>query len=192
MSKINKWVEECSKMVIKTIWSFDLEGVVGSKGTSRPRSYWSVSDLGLVSPRRPDQQYCEIKRVKKASNASQSLESAPIMVFRGSCTWTALIWKHLQHGILRQVWRWDEPQETQPRQGGQSTWALTHPALRAFFTRGISSEDKHEWKSQILKTHRERFHVSATTWHSLQELGLQCQVTMRLLCPLGCGHHRRI
>ena len=192
MSKINKWVEECSKMVIKTIWSFDLEGVVGSKGTSHPRSYWSVSELGLVSPRRPDQQYCEIKHLKKASNPSQSLESAPMMVFRGSCTWTALTWKHLQHSILRQVWHWDEPWETQPRQGGQSTWALTHPALRAFFTRGISSEDKHEWKSQILKTHRERFHVSATTWQSLQELGLQCQVTMRLLCPLGYGHHRRI
>ena len=192
MSKTNKWVEECSKMVIKTIWSFDLEGVVGSKRTSHPRSYWSVSELGLVSPRRPDQQYCEIKHLKKASNPSQSLESAPMMVFRGSCSWTALTWKHLQHSILRQVWHWDEPWETQPRQGGQSTWALTHPALRAFFTRGISSEDKHEWKSQILKTHRERFHVSAATWQSLQELGLQCQVIMRLSCPLGDGHHGRI
>ena len=30
-------------MMIKTTWSFGLEGVVGSKGSSHPRSYCSES-----------------------------------------------------------------------------------------------------------------------------------------------------
>ena len=67
-----------------------------------------------------------------------------MLVSRGGWTWTALIWKHFQHSILGEVWCWDELQETQPRQGRQSTYALTHPTLRAPFIRGINSEDKHE------------------------------------------------
>ena len=67
-----------------------------------------------------------------------------MLVSRG--TWTALTWKHLQHSILGELWCWDELQETQPRQGHQSTYALTHPTLRAPFIWGINSEDKDEGK----------------------------------------------
>ena len=38
--------------------------------------------------------------------------------------------------------------KTQHRQGRQSTYALTHPTLRALFIWGINSEDKHEGKLQ--------------------------------------------
>ena len=43
-----------------------------------------------------------------------------MLVSRGSWTWTALTWKHLQHSTLEEVWCWDELQQTQPRQGCQS------------------------------------------------------------------------
>ena len=66
---------------------------------------------------------------------------------------------------------------------------MTHPPLAAPFTQGINSEDKHEGKSQILKEQEERVHVSPTTSHALQGRGLQCQVTVRVLCPLGYGPH---
>ena len=41
--KGKKKVNECAKMVIKTIWSFCLEGLLGSMRSSDPGSCCSVS-----------------------------------------------------------------------------------------------------------------------------------------------------
>ena len=143
--------------------------------------------LGMLSPRRPGQQGCESMCVKKPSGPFTDSRICSHGGSLGAAGHGPLTWKHLQHISLGWCRGCDEPQETKLRQGPQSLCA--HPPLAAPFTRGINSEDKHEGKSQVLKVQEERVHVSPTTSQALQGCGLQCQVTMRVLCPLGCGPH---
>ena len=58
------------------------------------------SDLGLDSPRRPGQQGCESRWLRKPAAPSHFQASVALLVSRGNWTWTALTWRHLQHRIL--------------------------------------------------------------------------------------------
>ena len=75
------------------------------------------------------------------------------------------------------VGSWDELQETQSSLGRQGLCALTHPTPRTPFTWGTNSEDTREGNRQVLNMQRQRVHVAPRAWHSLQEPGLQRQVT---------------
>ena len=145
--------------------------------------------LGLLNPRRPGQQGCESKCVKKHSGPFTDSSICSHGGSLGAAGHGPLTWKHPQYISFGWCGGWNELQETEPRQGPQSLCAVTHPPLGVTSTWGINSEGIHEGKLQVLKAQEERVQISHTTSHVLQVYGFQCQVTMSVLCPLRYDHH---
>ena len=83
-----------------------LDGALGSKRSSDPGSCCSES-LTCVWSVRGDQVSKAVRASvqRKPASPSQSLESAAMLLSRGSLTWTTLMWKHLQHISLGEVWK---------------------------------------------------------------------------------------
>lgn len=138
------WMEHCSKRTSDPgSCGFNLWPGSGQSRETRSARLW--------------EQVC----VEEASVPPQSLESAAMLVSRGSWRWTALMWKHLQHTSLGEVWEAEVSSRRLSPGRHPRACVLYHPTLRAplhKYTVTTNTRGSHNsWNC------RERVHISPIT-----------------------------
>lgn len=131
---------------------------------------------------------------RKPVGPSKSLKSVAMLVTRGSWTWDCSHvenWSTFSTASLGRCGAEMSSRSLNPGRDARVCVLWHFQPLEHPFKRGISSEDKHEGEAHTSWKCRGIEFMSHPP-PDYSELGLQCQVTMRLLCPLGKGHHRRI